>query len=302
MKSTIIKIMLLLAILCESTQYTFGKRYNSRTDEYYHFGYVSFSGGYSSLHENISEMYPLGGFSGFVGVGYEFRVKGFWLTVGGDVQLYRTNSEINGLTFNHPANDTQGKAITMHYTVKQQDTQEWVYANVPVMIGGYYKGFYGGAGLKVGWPIVSQSVSKSDYTTTATYKEYIADFTEMPDHYYGTYQSDKAENLKLRPNVSIIGELGYDVLSQVESRQTLCHILKLGVYAEYGLCSVINDRGQGTNIIYTGNATEIMVPPYLYWADTSNKRVTPYSIGVKLTYVFGGKGTGTFHKGCMCYD
>ena len=272
----------------------------------YHFGYVSGGVGYTSLQENIPDLTPDGGIGGFVGLGYEFRNKGFWLSVGAQLGFHESRVSLENYREDHNGYDTQGKEVVLHYSVDERDTQRWKFVEVPIMVGWYFKGFDIGIGPKISYAIDSRSTSAGTYTLSATNELYGIEFHDMPERGYTTYSFEGEHTATLRPLVSIIGEVGYDVLSSVPTRSMICHVLKVGFYFEYGLNNLVTPVSSNKRLVIDqNNATKVQVNPYFASGMTKAYRVVPFFTGVKFTYLIGGSRTarsGGYHTGCHCYN
>lgn len=284
--------------------------------ENYHFGYISAAAGYSSLGQNISNVSTKGNLGYLVGVGYEFRHTAFWLSVGAQYMQHQSQTAIDEFTY-QPAfkgMDDQGKNVDYYkYTINQTDRQSWRTIDVPILLGYYYNGFYVGAGAKVGFSMGSTIVVNGSYELSAQYNRYIGEWHQV--HYYGNYTvPETTYNCDLRPQFSILGEIGYDLLSPMSTRSAICHVLKIGFYFEYGVRSVrpegsmgvINIDGMSVEEAAKSkvDVTKATLNPFYLSQASEGKYVVPYMVGVKLTYMIGGNryATGTWHKGCMCYQ
>lgn len=288
-------------------------RPQSNTTDSYHFIYITGSGGYSSLKENNNyDITTTGNFGGVIGLGYEMRVNNFWMSIGGDLSFLQNKSIMaSSYKTTHDAKDTQGKPIVMNYDItRQEDMNKWWYGNLPLMFGGYYNMFYAGAGVKVGFPIkgLYKNSTHIQYSTSASYPQYIDDFKEMTNHFYGDFDTITTNNIKLNTNVAIIGEIGVDVLANVRNHSDFCHVLKIGFYFEYGVLSLMNHTdGNNERVLFPNetNATLITASPHSQWLDNTSYSCHSYFVGLKITYMFGGsksQNANIWHTGCMCYD
>lgn len=269
----------------------------------YHFGYVSGSMGYSMLQMSSSSAVSKGALGGSLGIGYEFRNSGFWTSMGVQISMHRSSLLVDQYTRDFDGFDTQGKAAVFHYRVDQTDEHTWNFFDVPIMVGYYIQGFYIGAGPKLSYAIRPTTISRGTYNFSATNTDYNIPFEDMPNHMYTDYAfRSKAAN-RLNVGVSLIGEIGYDLLSSVGTRSQLCHVLKLGFYFEYGLNNFAAswDEAQPNIVPEQQNATRATVYPYI---NTLSGRIVPFYAGAKLTYMIGGSRTARagFHHGCMCYQ
>lgn len=286
-------------------------RPQSNTQDDYHFIYVTAAGGYSSLNENNNyDISTIGGFGGVMGLGYEMRVNHFWLSAGLGLSFLQNKSIIASYyKTTRDALDTQGKPIVMNYDItRQEDMSKWWYLDFPLMFGGYYKMFYAGAGMKVGiLPFSCKNTTNIKYSTSASYPQYIEDFKEMTNHFYGDFDTITTNDIKPTMNLAIIGEIGVDVLANISNNKRYCNILKIGFYFEYGVLSVKNHTdGNSERITFPdNNATRIVATPHSQWIDNTSYSSHPYFVGLKITYMFGGskqRNAGTWHTGCMCYN
>ncbi|MCQ2342721.1 MAG: hypothetical protein MJZ75_04420 [Paludibacteraceae bacterium] len=286
-------------------------------DDNYHFGYISFAGGYSSLSQNVSNVSTTGDFGYLVGLGYEFRRSSFWLSVGAQYLQEKSRTEIDEFSYIPPFKgiDDQKKNVDFYrYTIRQADQQEWKTVDVPIMLGYYYNGFYVGAGAKVGFSMSSVIRTNGEYDLSAQYEAYIDEFRNV-NYYKGYVLPEQSFECQLRPQFSLLGEIGYDLLSSVMTNQRVCHVLKIGFYFEYGLRTV-RPEGSMSLISIQGMTPEeaakqgasikepVTLNPYYLSEATEGKRIVPYLVGLKLTYMLGGNrnAAGTWHKGCMCYQ
>ena len=275
----------------------------------YHFGWVSGSVGYSMLQTRIPTARSHGGTGGSVGLGYEFRNSGLWVNMGLQLSFHRSSLTIDAYTEGLPGQDTQGKTVELIYRVNETDELQWNYIDVPIMVGYYYKGLYLGGGLKLSYAINPTTTAKGVYDLSGKYSEYSEPVSDQPQHGYTQYDFEDKRSNRLNVSASVIGEIGYDLLSSLPTSDRLCHVLKLGFYFEYCLNnqlskwdtpqSHIEPIGEGPIV----PATSVKINPY---ANTMSDpfRTVPFFTGVKLTYMIGSSRTARsgFHHGCMCYN
>ena len=283
----------------------------------YHFGYISGSVGYAMLQTNLPNVMPHGGVGGSIGAGYEFRNSGLWANIGVQVSFHRSRLIIDPYERSFSSDpereiwvrDTQGKDVTLVYNVSQTDEMEWNYIDVPMMLGYYIKGFHIGGGLKISYAFNPQTRSFGTYSLSGKYDQYSEPFHDMPEKGYTDYEFDNRVENELKVGASLIGEVGYDLLSSVPTRSRTCHVLKLSFYFEYGLNTQIRSRDTALpNIVHTASgsikpANEVIINPYMN-TFTTPERTVPFFTGVKLTYMIGGSRTARAgaHHGCMCYN
>ena len=279
----------------------------------YHFGYISGSVGYSMLHTNTPNAMPYGGLGGAVGLGYEFRNSGFWANVGVQLSFHRSSMVIDEYNTRDEADqtpysgfDTQNKPTQFYYRVNQRDEMQWNFIDIPLQVGYYIRGFHVGGGLKISYALTPATLTKGTYNLSGRRNTvYDVIFEDMPDQGYTDYNFEYKANNRLNVGCSLIGEIGYDLLSSVPTRSRVCNVLKLSFYFEYGLNNILRatDTPQRRVEPNRDNATQATINPYIN-TFANPTRTVPFYTGVKLTYMIGGSRTARvgFHHGCMCYN
>lgn len=307
-------LLMALILIQGASGYVSAQNRHSNKDNY-HFFYLSGGLGYSALDVQHANAVSLGNMGGLVGAGYEFRRTKFWLSLGVQMSWQTSTTRLNEYQFGPvPGEDIFGTATRLHYTFRQQDEQRFSQMEVPLLMGYYYHGFYVGAGFKFGFRSIGATVHTSgDFDLKGDYSElYQPGLVDNPALGYGTFSYSTTHSVDLALNGAVIGELGYDVLSTVRTRSHACQILKVGFYFEYGLNSIIPASDKAEHITFPNknkqgkvDATHPQVMPYYYSKQANEKRVAPYLLGIKLTYMIGGSRTGitgTWHRGCQCYE
>lgn len=304
-------VMAGLMLMATNVQGQSWKRHHSAFEDGddFHFGYISGSVGYSMLQTTIQNAMPEGSVGGAVGLGYEFRNSGLWANLGVQMSFHRSSLLVDPYTVSKPGQDTQGKAVTLLYRVNQMDKIEWNYIDVPLLAGYYVRGFHVGAGLKISYALNPKTTSSGTYNLGGLYDGY-EKVIENVGHGYQEYEFKNTVKNQLNVGVSLIGEIGYDLLSSMPTRSRICHVLKLAFYFEYGLNTQLRgwdgapqERVAPNSPALPTPATNVTINPYLNTFDPP-KRAVPFFTGVKLTYMIGGSRTARvgMHHGCMCYN
>lgn len=254
-----------------------------------HFLTLSGGAGYSTLFENVPELISFGSVAGTIDLGYEYRIKGFWLNIAVELQYLSATSTFNISGTEKWIYDTQGKLALMHYDFDQSfDKQEFFFVNLPVMLGYYYRGLYLGVGAKVGYCIRAKESTTLRYTTSATYQQYIDNFNGMGDHNYTTYATSASESLNSKYKLSAIAEIGYDVLAYSrEMEHTNRSGLKISVVAEYGLNNLINTNAELPLYSFNEkNAAELFIHPFYNTIAAQSYRIHPFYVGMRIAWIF----------------
>lgn len=262
------------------------KLYNYNTKHYFS---LSAGVGYYSLLENIPEVSTKGGASGLFGLAYELRYNGFSFMVGVDLQYGSSTMTMAPFTAHREIYDTQGKQVSLHYEISSStDTQSDFRVGVPVMFGFYTNGIYGALGAKFSYAPHTVCTPSMTYTTTGTYERYIADFENMPNHFYTEYTTPGHSEVKLHPQGSVIAELGYDILNKERmTNYALCSVLKVALYAEYGLnnCMSGAEHDGLTYEVNPNDPSQLIVSSYYARRELRGARVVPFYVGAKVTFM-----------------
>ncbi len=299
LKIHIIFLVLFLPIV--SYAGTGNRQYSVGNNVKHHIGLLG-GVGYGVLWDNYPEISSVGNVCGLVGLEYEMRINGFWLSFGPEVQYFAGKSLFNTTGTEVNIKDTYGVSAVYHYDFNQgEDYQRMVFANLPITLGYYYKGLYIGVGAKAGYMFYGVEQTRLSYTTTGTYEEYIDDFRQMANHSYGTYYSSVKETITNRLKVSVIGEVGYDVLSWIKykyDKHTESNGLKISLCVEYGLSNLVGDsKDIPLYVLNESNATEMRINPYYCSRAGNSHHIRPFYAGVKITWLLCVKT-----KTCNCQE
>lgn len=266
-----------------------------------HYFATSLSGGYS-LFVNGSKDVVLKGFVGSAAtVGYEFRKpsKHVWFSMAAECQMLTSSIGLSYPIFDRWINDSEGRLAMYHYDmIESKDRQNTWSVSVPIMIGYFTKGFYVGAGPKLGYFFDGHAKNDLDYKTHATYDRYIDEYEDMPNHYY-TYNSVNSGREKMKfssISFALCVEAGYEVMHKEDSRKIywknkyrrfdFIYRLKLGLYAEYGFLDINGNAASGTVNTYDAtNPFRLIVKPFYTTESPSDRALRPFYAGVKLTFM-----------------
>ncbi len=280
--------------------------------DHYHFGYISGHVGYSLLDTRASGVIPVGNVGGGVGVGYEYRNSGLWTNIGVQFSMHRSQLQLDPYTIEHEGKIRDGALMregTLYYDVTQVEEIKWDFIDVPILVGYYTHGFHIGAGLKISYALNPKTSSHGTYELRFKPSNTDAILSNLPDRGLTSYSFESAQANRLNVGASLIGEIGYDLLSSLPTHSRMCHVLKMSFYFEYGLNNYNKGDEKARFQLPAPNnngeapATGVVFNPYLNTTSGSGRTV-PFIAGVKLTYMIGGSRTARagFHHGCMCYN
>ena len=255
-----------------------------------HWGYLSLYGGPFLLQDNSEEVSSKPFLTIGLSAGYEYRYSAFWTSVGLDLQYWagKMTTERTYL-YDQQLYDTQGKLMYYHYQIgTSAEVPQGLFLNVPVLVGFHAKGFYMGAGIKIGAGLLSFAKVTRPYQTSATYPQYIDDFGNMPGHFYSDYKTTNFSKITMQWPISAIAEIGYDVFANLDADFAKRYRLKIGLYAEYGLKNIWkNDTENSVFIVNSEHPTQLQYNAhYASFRSTEESKVIPMSAGLKITVLF----------------
>jgi hypothetical protein len=284
----LVGLMLVSVNMAAATRAYGGAFARNNTSSVNHFLTVGLSAGYSTLIDSYDDLSTQGGMGGFLGIGYEMRINHFYWSLGAEMQLLNATADWNLGVQDQHCLDTQEKPMIMHYEFDPiTEYQRLMYMQIPIMLGFYQRGFYFGAGVKIGIPIVASATQLSSYKTSGTYNEYVDDFSGIPNHGYDSYKLDQAEDLTSHIKVSLAAEIGYDVLASVRrTKEGMRHGLRIAAVCEYGLTNVLGAQKDSKMFeVNPKDATQVSVKPFYETQSLTGNFVNSLYAGIKFTWI-----------------
>ncbi len=265
-----------------------------------HYFTLSVTGGYSSFLHAIPKSSPCGFVGGGFGLGYEYRKKSFYMSIGLDAMSLNSVTKVNNYESSVEAFDTENELVTYNYRFNEwKDNQYSAYVNMPLIFGYNSKTLYVGAGIKFGMPIWGSTKTYAQYSTAGVYEQYIGEFENIPNHFYSDYESTAApEDLVLGPNFAAIFEIGGNVWTRKPKKRGDGQIvIKLGAYVEYGCMNILKKTPYRDDfVIDPANVSQITMTPLFNSTASLNQSLTPLYVGIKATFLFEVKK----QKRCSC--
>lgn len=254
----------------------------------YHYLTISAGGGYTNLLTDIDNVTNPGSGGALLGIGYEYRAKMFWTSVGVQGSLINSSLRSSADTVIHrPMYDQEGEAMTFNYMADRWvDEQMMLDVDIPFMLGFRKDAFYMGVGVKAGFNIYGQARSSLKYRTSTTYDRFPDDFVNMPNHWNDEFRTKGVNPLHFGLNVAALLEVGAEVMNLKGDKGRLPMRLKVGAYAEYGFLSVYRNTEVSDILVYDDVNPAIVTPASFYTATEITRPVNPLMAGIKLTLMF----------------
>lgn len=265
------------------------------TPEKHHFLSVDGSVGYASLQTNASDIKSVAGTALSIGVGYRLYYNSFLLSVGLNGQYMYDALSVKDGSLQIGMTDTEGQAFTMLAEATQwKDLCHAGNFNIPVLVGAEYKRFYFLVGPEFSYNVWGQTETKAQLRTRGQYDRYIGIFDDMENHalYSRSIESGKQTlswNIDLVAHAEIgwrLGEVFTETGADVPQSK---HRFYMALYADYGLINIHKDVSQGERFGYKESSetgVAFGVTPTMLCNELHTATVHPYSVGIKVTYLF----------------
>lgn len=261
--------------------------------------------GYTGMYDTRFDK-NLVGMAGF-DIGFSFEQRSdkmngnMWYNLNPGFQMMTAYSTNQTSDFTLRVKDTKGYEMDCHYSdfspLKENHNVIGVYMMSQIGYINIENGLYLGGGAKVLAGCMVENVS-AKYQTSATYAQYIDDFTDMDNHYY-TLHNVKRNKIS---NFCVGGMLSFEIGYSIAARQqkAIVQNYKIGAYVEAGVMGVsLDGKGKATapcNEYYfktptpQADATEL-VPMTFYEVNAIPHAVVSYNVGVRFTILFRYSGT-----------
>ena len=142
-------------------------------------------GAYSQmLHTRKDLMAMPQGYAFGGGLLYEYQHFYLKCQTGIGIRIQNIDTRVNDLTItDNQVKDAMGYPYTLTYHFKDRvDKGQYMHLQVPLLAGTAYKHFYLLAGLKLNFSLLANNQVSAICSTSATYNNFIGDFTEMDNH------------------------------------------------------------------------------------------------------------------------
>lgn len=276
-----------------------------------HYVGPSLSAGFVQATDNLSQTRGRLSGGGETGIAYQFKRKHFLLTTGVHYSLQCPTLALDSQWLEQAMIDTRGVAVTYRgLLINRTDQLIMHQLSVPVMVGGYWSGFYLQVGLKLSVSMAAQARERASLRTAGDYNgRYYEWFEEMPNHGYHDFEpvrSSQSATLS-RIDLRLSGELGYSLLLQPYSDRKPSPSLRIGLFAEYGMINMLSsaagggqERAPRTTADWSQYLTVSM--NHIYTSDEAAKaRANMLFFGIRLTLLFPVAPAQNPYK-CRCTD
>ena len=246
----------------------------------------------------------LGG-GGELGLVYEWQRDHFVLRTGLQYALQCPSLAVDSQWLAQEMLDTRGVTMTYRgFLDERTDRMTLHQLTAPLMIGGTWSGFYLFAGAKFCVSLASTASVQAQLKTSGDYQgRYYEWFEDMPNHGYHDFEPVAAKHaLSLkRFDVRLAAEIGYSFALNPYSGLKLPPLLRIGLFAEYGLINMLSSTNTQprTEADWTQYLQVNMT--HIYASEESNKAQAKILVyGIRFTLLFPISPTREGGYKCYC--
>ena len=248
---------------------------------------------------------PAGG--GEIGFAYEWQHEHLLLRTGLNYGLQCPSLAVDSQWLEQDMIDTRGVAVTYRGLLTERIDRLYMHQlTVPLFIGGTWRGVYVFVGAKLSVLLSSTARQQAKLMTAGDYQgRYYEWFEGMPNHGYHEAEpvsSKHTLNLQ-RFDVRLAAEIGYTFTLNPYTDLRLSPLLRVGLFAEYGLLNRIpsNTTTPRTSADWSQYLHVDMT--HIYGSDERNgARVNTFLSGIRLTLLFPTSSAPQRPNKCYCIE
>ena len=241
---------------------------------------------------------------GELGLVYEWQREYVLFRTGIGYSLQCPSLSVDAQRLEQPMMDTRGMAFLYRGLLDHRTDRLTLHQlTVPLMVGGEWHGVYALAGLKMSLSLVASARSNAELATLGDYLgRYYADLEHMPNHGYHDFEPvESRSSVALRRlDLRFAAEAGYTLRLKPYNGLRPSPLLRLGVFAEYGLLNMHrtdNDR-PCTDPDWSAYLHVKMTPVYGA-QESNNSRAHLLLYGLRFTILFPVSSSRKNHS-CRC--
>ena len=242
---------------------------------------------------------------GEIGVAYEWQKGHFFLRTGVAYSLQCPSLAVDSQWLEQNMSDTRGMPFTYRGLLYQRTDRLYAHQlTVPFMVGGTWSGVYLLGGLKLSVALAATAQQDALLYTAGDYQgRYYEWFENMPNHgYHAGEPVSSSHGVSLnRLDVRLAAEFGYTFTLNTTTRLKPSSILRVGLFAEYGLLNMLPGASSAprTSADWTQYLRVDMT--HIYASEESNaSRANLLVYGVRLTVLLPVSGTAQRSNRCSC--
>ncbi|NML23707.1 OmpA family protein [Pseudoflavitalea sp. G-6-1-2] len=247
---------------------------------------VELNGGLQGMQHSpknaSNKLQPGGG----IGLNYTFHFGKRWgLFTGITAGSYLSKSTLNNGTV-LTSNEVDEEGSAFEYRIKAnnyEEKQSFLAAGIPIMAQYHTTGktqWYLNAGTKILFPFNGKTKGSADQLAlTGYYPDFNVEFTDLPQHGFGTINNWKNDaKLDLKPTATISAATGVSFMLSETMR------LYTGVYFDYGVNDMRKNKDEGASLVtYSSTGVEKAEVKGMLPA-SSNAHLLAYGVQVRLGF------------------
>lgn len=265
----------------------------------------SIGGNFVRLNDELPQTHVRSGGGGEIGFAYEWKREYLLIHTGIAYSLQCPSLAVDSQWLEQNMLDTRGVPVTYRGLLNQRtDLLLMHQLTVPLMVGGTWYGVYVLAGAKLSVALANTARQQAQLMTAGDYQGRYYDWFEgMPNHGYHDFepvQTRHAATLN-RFDLRLAAELGYTFTLNPYSGLRPSPVLRVGLFAEYGLLSLTSSGGETPSVTSDWSQYLHVDMTHVYASEEGgNARPHLFLSGIRLTLLFPVSDTPSRHYPCRC--
>lgn len=276
--------------------------YTDQYDGVHHLVGLQVEGAYSTLFSSPQLMSSApGGYATGLALQYAYLNGPLFVQTGVGIRWQDVKNKVEDQQ--HKRDDIDKANMPCHVTYsfeQRKDEMRELYAQVPIYVGGYFRGGYVMGGVKASIPVYGDTRLNMAVSSTAQYDGYIGPIEEMDNHGIRkevplTPDQQKGERLNLKVDVLGVIEGGYEMAFSNKGKPGYHRSnmndqrLRIGAFAEIGILNITPKTKKALYEIPTASAYDFQTFQYNHVLST-DKIASSHNFfaGLRITYFFFG--------------
>lgn len=187
--------------------------------------------------------------------------------------------------------DSWGESIdTLRYTViNRKDQVRTISAQVPLLVGGRFNGFYGLAGVKINIAFSQTAIANMDIYSMAKYNQYEGWMTEMDNH---GYRGSALSPVPVPESKKTYSSVQFDLMASLELGYEFhqkTNRIRLAAFADCGMLNICPQKSDPSLAFSFADRYDVGRYQFnnIFRSNVAkDSRINNFFVGAKLTFLF----------------
>ena len=265
------------------------------------------SGNFVQTIDHMRQTHSRLGGGGGIGIAYEWQREHLLLRTGVEYALQCPSLAVDSQWLALDMIDTRGVLMTYRGLLTQRtDHMTMHQVTAPMMVGGIWRGAYVLVGAKIAVSLANTAHIRAQLKTAGDYQgRYYEWFENMPNHgYHDLEPVTSKHSLQLkRLDVRLAAEVGYTFHLNPYSGLKLSPLLRVGLFAEYGLINILSSDNTTPRTSADWSQYLHVDMTHIYASqESTGMRANLLTYGLRLTLLFPVSNGQKQSEKCYCIE